>query len=372
MILFSIAVPVYNQSSFLRPCLDSICRQMEDDMELLLLDDGSTDGSADICGEYAKKDARIRVFHEPNGGAAAARNRLLSKARGKWLIFADGDDILIDGALKIMREYADATDQLIVFSSRRFWENIGAQKQISDRKDHCVFASGVTDFRAAVLDETFQRALFGDLDLRSVWGKMWNLPFLRGSGVCFLEHLKFGEDMAFNFAATRAMRQIRVVYRCVYGYRQNPASVTMRFSQDAAWICKDTIESLKKDMEDHGEFQSDVLTEAFWKKAGSFLRTAFAMSIQHPDCRWNRRERRERMEEFCRQDWVRETAGHAPEKEDFYAALRMALAGKYKRLERYCRRKRLRYTIVRRLNQSASGRRFVNWYSRQKKKKSYT
>lgn len=88
----SVIVPVYNTEKWLHRCVDSILAQTYTDFELLLIDDGSTDGSGEICDEYAEQDSRIRVFHKPNGGVSSARNLGLDNALGEWITFADSDD----------------------------------------------------------------------------------------------------------------------------------------------------------------------------------------------------------------------------------------------------------------------------------------
>ena len=88
----SVIVPVYNTEKYLRRCVDSILAQTFKDFELLLINDGSTDGSGAICDEYAQKDSRVRVFHKENGGVSSARNLGLENAQGKWITYVDGDD----------------------------------------------------------------------------------------------------------------------------------------------------------------------------------------------------------------------------------------------------------------------------------------
>ena len=88
----TVIVPVYNTEKYLRRCVDSILAQTFTDFELLLIDDGSTDGSGAICDEYAKKDSRVRVFHKEIGGVSSARNLGLDKAYGEWISFVDSDD----------------------------------------------------------------------------------------------------------------------------------------------------------------------------------------------------------------------------------------------------------------------------------------
>ena len=102
MPLITIIVPVYNTEAYLPRCLDSILSQSFADFELLLVDDGSTDGSGLICDSYADRDGSIRVFHKENGGVSSARNLGIDKAQGEWLYFVDSDDELLPGGLSTL------------------------------------------------------------------------------------------------------------------------------------------------------------------------------------------------------------------------------------------------------------------------------
>lgn len=90
--LISVIVPVYNIMDCLERCVKSICAQTWENMEILLVDDGSTDGTGALCDQLAKKDGRIRVFHKENGGSSSARNLGIREAKGEWLGFVDSDD----------------------------------------------------------------------------------------------------------------------------------------------------------------------------------------------------------------------------------------------------------------------------------------
>lgn len=93
--LISVIIPVYNARLYLRNSIESVLSQRFTDFELLLIDDGSTDGSGKICDEYATKDNRIKVFHKANGGVSSARNMGLDNASGEWIAFVDSDDELL-------------------------------------------------------------------------------------------------------------------------------------------------------------------------------------------------------------------------------------------------------------------------------------
>ena len=92
--LISIIIPVYNSGEYLQTCLDSIVGQTYKNLEIILIDDGSTDGSAEVCDDYAQKDSRIICIHQSNGGVSKARNRGLEIARGAYIHFPDSDDYL--------------------------------------------------------------------------------------------------------------------------------------------------------------------------------------------------------------------------------------------------------------------------------------
>ena len=92
--LVSVIIPVYNVQEYLPACLDCVCGQTYKDLEIILVDDGSTDDSGAICEQYGQNDSRIRVIHKPNGGQSSARNMGIDVANGRWLTFVDSDDLI--------------------------------------------------------------------------------------------------------------------------------------------------------------------------------------------------------------------------------------------------------------------------------------
>jgi Glycosyltransferases involved in cell wall biogenesis len=115
-IILSIIVPVYNSAGFLRRCLDSILDTVEEDFEVILVDDGSVDGSSGICEEYKERFSGVRVIHQANSGVSVARNRGLEEARGEYVWFCDSDDRVVPGSLSILRRLiGDRFPEMIVF-----------------------------------------------------------------------------------------------------------------------------------------------------------------------------------------------------------------------------------------------------------------
>ena len=101
--LVSVIVPVYNVEKHLRDCVDSILAQTYPELEIILVDDGSPDGSPAICDEYAASDPRVRVIHKNNHGVSAVRNTGLDAAEGKWIVFVDSDDTIATGMIVTIR-----------------------------------------------------------------------------------------------------------------------------------------------------------------------------------------------------------------------------------------------------------------------------
>lgn len=112
--LLSVVIPVYNVEKYLRECLDSVSSQDFDDLEVICVNDGSTDGSPEILAEYRKSRKNMIVVNRPNGGLSIARNSGLDKVTGKYVYFLDSDDFLLPGALKIMLDFAMNTDVEVV------------------------------------------------------------------------------------------------------------------------------------------------------------------------------------------------------------------------------------------------------------------
>ena len=112
--LVSIIVPVFNVQDYLVECVDSLLHQTYTDLEILLIDDGSTDNSGKLCDEINKEDSRIKVYHKKNGGLSDARNYGIDKANGNYLIFVDSDDFVDAGLVETLMKYSCKRDALVL------------------------------------------------------------------------------------------------------------------------------------------------------------------------------------------------------------------------------------------------------------------
>lgn len=178
MLKYSIIIPVYNAEATLNKCVDSVLKQQFADFEVILVDDGSKDGSLQICEEYARRDSRVTVIHKENGGVSSARNRGLEIAKGTWVTFVDSDDYLGNEFLPNEELGAD-----IVF---------GSYLNVIDAREAGGFSSKV--MREASLSDVVAR--YGnDTILRGPCAKWFRRDLI--GNIRFPEDMKVGEDTCF-------------------------------------------------------------------------------------------------------------------------------------------------------------------------------
>lgn len=123
----SIIIPIYNIQEYIKPCLESVLRQTYNDIELILIDDGSSDDSSSICDSYANQDDRVRVVHQKNLGVSAARNKGLAVATGEYIMFVDGDDMVDTNMVTCMMDKISINSDctLVSCAVTRHYNNFG-------------------------------------------------------------------------------------------------------------------------------------------------------------------------------------------------------------------------------------------------------
>lgn len=217
--MVSVIVPVYNTAQFLPHCIDSILSQNFSDFELLLIDDGSTDGSGQICDSYAEKDNRVRVFHKENGGVSSARNLGLNEAKGKWVCFVDSDDELMPNALQVMvgRAY-DGVD--LVMAGYEVYNDVG-EKTYSIEK--CI--------SNLIPNESAVKEMYAPTDYRYqgyISSKLFRLSLICLNSIRFAENIFFNEDRLFvtQFICISG-RDVSYTTIPVYRYFERPESAMM-------------------------------------------------------------------------------------------------------------------------------------------------
>ena len=182
--LVSVIVPVHNTEQYLPHCIESVLNQSFTHFELLLIDDGSTDGSCLICDEYAERDCRVRVFHEKNGGVSSARNRGLDVARGEFIVFLDADDYVESHYL----EHLMSSDADVVLTGMC---KFGAKNEKSTPKEFSYFGIDELPRHWNILPVINYLYCFST-------AKRFRAQLIRENGIRFNSSLFFSEDMCFN------------------------------------------------------------------------------------------------------------------------------------------------------------------------------
>lgn len=241
----SIIVPIYNQSSTLKNCIESILNQEYQNIELILVDDGSLDDSFDICTEYAKKDIRVKVLKKENGGVSSARNLGLNLASGEFIQFVDADDFLEkDMCLKMMESRAEKDFDVIVCSYKKHDDN-KIKNKVSINLECDILSQFKENF--AFL---FENALFNP-----PWNKLYKREKISSF---FDEKFSIGEDLLFNLEYFKNCKKIKVINNCLYNY-VNKSENSLNKSYDESLLNKQIYlyKSVKKFCEDN--FQDTFL-----------------------------------------------------------------------------------------------------------------
>lgn len=203
----SIIVPVYNTQKFLNRALDSILAQSEDKLELIIIDDGSTDNSGNICDNYARKDTRIKVIHQNNQGVSAARNQGLDAASGKYIMFADSDDELYPNAIELLINAAMQGEYDMVIGDCKVTGKIEKFSHLTAaNKIYTNYSLGI---EMMIVPETKWL-------MSAVWAKLFKNDIINAYHLRFNEKLINGEDGGFIVDYLSHIEHIAHVDQTIY------------------------------------------------------------------------------------------------------------------------------------------------------------
>lgn len=214
--MISIIVPVYNNSLFLDECVKSVVLQTYYDWELILVDDGSTDESGEICDSWSKKDVRIRTIHQINAGVSAARNRGILESKGDYLMFLDSDDSFYESSclLKLLQRLQETKVDCVVFGFKQASGSIWAppfEKVYSNRQQFLLDFSFwlQTELLSSSVNKLYKKKLLNQL---------------------FPEDMSYGEDLVFSLNYLKQCKRICFVPWPYYFHNNiNDHSITHTF-----------------------------------------------------------------------------------------------------------------------------------------------
>ena len=228
--MISIIMPVYNSEKYLDDAIMSVLNQTYKFFELLLIDDGSTDGSACICDTFKKMDARIKVYHKKNGGVCSARNLGISEACGEYIAFIDNDDIYDSEYLETLAKFIEKEDYDILKCGRKNIR-ITPNLEIVSIKIGTILSDKKYSFEE-FLNDYYKIKNTGCMG--SVWNGLYKKSFIESNGLKFREDLKHGnEDLIFNYEALAKRPSIAFSCKVLYThYYRISHSTSTKFYED--------------------------------------------------------------------------------------------------------------------------------------------
>ena len=235
MAFISVVIPAFNVENQLRKCLDSVLNQSFTDWELILVDDGSTDGTSKIADEYACKDVRISVIHKKNGGVSSARNLGLEMVKGKWVTFVDSDDFIESS---FFETFVNRLDE------KNFELFMGDVKQISLKNQSFVeygLRTTVCSLKDAIQYDKILRS--GDLH-----AKMFNVDIIKNNSMSFEEKIHYSEDRLFFDTYLLNVSCVALDSTVCYNYRRKDNGLSYKLNNfESEYLCYKKLKSTLTD-----------------------------------------------------------------------------------------------------------------------------
>lgn len=268
MVKVSVIIPVYNAQQYLKQCLDSICQQTLHEIEIICIDDGSTDDSLRILQEYTKKESRLQILTQKNQGAGAARNCGLRAAKGLYLSFLDADDFFEPNMLEeALNEIETYKADFIVFDSDQYHMDT----------DSYVKPSWVVRYKDIPPYMPFSYRSLTDNVFKTfvgwAWDKLYRKSFIDEHGLWFQEQ-RTSNDLLFVFSALVLAKRIAVVNK-VLAHQRRGGKESLSVTREKSWHCfYDALIALRKRLQDEN---------IYWELEQDFINYALHFSL------WNLR-----------------------------------------------------------------------------------
>lgn len=231
---FTIVVPVYNAEQYIDQCISSLINQSYPNLEIILIDDGSSDKSYEICTKYASVDKRIKLIKNCNHGVSYTRNFGIDIATGKYITFVDSDDWLELEAIKkvseiFAREEVDVVQTNLLYCTDKLKENRYPQV-INDILDNNSF----DELKKSIISSYYlQKKMKNQLGpVRCIGGKFYKTSILKENNIHFNNNIYILEDGIFNLNIYDKIKKIYICNYLLYNYRQNPTSTTFKYNSN--------------------------------------------------------------------------------------------------------------------------------------------
>ena len=222
----SVIIPVYNSEKTLKRTLDSVLGQTINNIEVIIIDDGSSDGSREIINNFKKKDSRVKIIFQKNSGVSSARNRGIEIAEGKYIVFVDSDDYIDKNMIKIM--YSSAyEDNFDVACCGMIMESVYGNIKILPTNEKLIIKSEYDKFKNIYLFAYIEANRKG---FAECWNKMYKMELIKDKNIRFSTRKVYGEDYEFNLKVFTSASSAIILPNALYFYnRINNESSTKKY-----------------------------------------------------------------------------------------------------------------------------------------------
>jgi glycosyltransferase involved in cell wall biosynthesis len=281
--LVSIIVPVYNAEKYLEQCLDSILNQTYSQIELILINDGSTDRSGEICDAYERKDPRVKVIHQSNAGPSVARNRGIGAATGDYIQFVDADDRIASHMTEVLVEKLSDAFQLVICG----------YELVTKEEDRVISSKNFSFYKPGPYSKEDFLAHFGeiyqDYYIHYNWNKLYIAELIQKNGIRFDEDVIRGEDLIFNLQYLDHCRKISIISDFLYLYtNSNDGSITSTFRANLFENQQLLLETTREFLRRNGAYagaNKDLIEKFYTVRIGACFSNLF-----HPNSTLTRKE----------------------------------------------------------------------------------
>lgn len=277
----SFIVPVYNVQQYVEDCVRSIMGQSYKDIQIILVDDGSTDDSFKHCLELQKEDKRIEVFKQEHQGVSAARNLGLDRAIGEWIAFVDADDTITENYVEIFMDYLEENYDICCGEEERKQNKAEGNIYVLDRDGFYIYERGLLN----------KYAVGQAPHLTSSCSKLYRRAFLEEHNITFPQCLRKSEDAMFNQYAFHYAQKGVYINTGIYYYRKYDRSVSHKYDGESVWNYKRHLKLIKKFMQK--EHIYDKVEADYWIRSVFHFFYCVATDFCHKDNPYRYRIRRE-------------------------------------------------------------------------------
>lgn len=247
--MLSVIVPVYNVKKYLDECINSILNQTYTDFELILVDDGSTDGSSEICDKYLT-DTKVKVIHKENGGHSSARQAGFLESSGDYCCFVDSDDLIASDFLMTFAKLIENYRPDVIESGYERFSNTYKVK-VSSFNEGLYKDADLSELKKKLIFNEKQKGLNCGVVFYSLCTKCIKRSLLEQFMFSVDKDLVMGEDMAVTMPLVASCQSIYIINYCGYKYRDNPTSIVNTFREQDFQNCKKLVKFLDLKLPKH-------------------------------------------------------------------------------------------------------------------------